>query len=278
AGAAADEVAFPTTGTRLEPASFGLPFPEAGTFGPRSTLAEGTPAAEGSVSAASARVATVPLPPEAVVAGAAATGALVVLLGLLSLLRRPENDLLVGTRRDVYELLKENPGLSAAEVAARTGLTHQTITYHLTVLTSSRLVVAQGRGARKFYFVNGSSFSPEERRLMSVIKDRETMEVLKLVVDAPGLCKKDLAERLGVSRQTVNWHLSKLEEAGLVAETKDGTSRHLAPAVPDLAGSTSRIAARLGDPKLSPWGQAMREPAVHGVALPPPPVMNSPTH
>lgn len=179
-------------------------------------------------------------------AGAAAAGGLLVLVGLLSLLRKPESEVLSGTRRVVYDLVAASPGITASDISARAGVTHQTVTYHLAVLQGSGLLTTQGDGGRKRYLVNGSGLTAEERRLLPLVKDPEAMALLRLVCGRPGITKTRVAEALGVSRQTVNWHLGKLLDADLVREHREGTQRALAPTGPGVEEAVARAAARIG--------------------------------
>jgi predicted transcriptional regulator len=55
-------------------------------------------------------------------------------------------------------------------------------------------------------------------------------EILRIVEASPGLCLRELAERVGVTRNAVLYHVRRLEEQGRVVTVRQGRSqRHFPP-------------------------------------------------
>lgn len=153
-------------------------------------------------------------------AAALAAGSLLLGFALYHLIKK--NAILKNkVRSAIAEQVLANPGSTITEIAAAVGVTHQTASYHLRLLQEHGLVIGVERGNKRLYFRNDGSFNQEERGLVAVLRDPESMRVLELVRTNPWIMKNEAALALGVSRNTLNWHLQKLLAAGLVSEARE---------------------------------------------------------
>lgn len=131
------------------------------------------------------------------------------------------------TRRRVYEHVRGRPGAPIADVAEAVDVSHSTATYHLDRLADADLVVALEDGNKLRFFPDGGAFTEEERVALAVLDDPGTRDVLRtLAVEGPSY-RAALAEALGISTPTVNWHLDRLRRCGLLRERPDGRRRTL---------------------------------------------------
>jgi len=131
------------------------------------------------------------------------------------------------TRRRIFEEVRTHPGQSIAEIATTVGVSHSTASYHLERLSAFSLLASTQDGNKMRFFVNGGTFTEEERRVLSALSNAETRNVLATVLARPGSYRAELTQVLGVSSPTVNWHLARLLAAGLVAEEPRGRNRYL---------------------------------------------------
>jgi DNA-binding transcriptional ArsR family regulator len=131
------------------------------------------------------------------------------------------------TRKTIYDAVCATPGLGVQEIAHLAGVTYSTTSYHLDRLIEAGMVVMSGNGNRLRYYKNGGQISEEERRLLPILENAEVCRILEAILDRPYTYRAALAERLGVSTTTINWHLKRLLELGLVRETREGRSAHL---------------------------------------------------
>lgn len=127
-----------------------------------------------------------------------------------------------GTRRRIFEAVAEEPGRGVQALADAAGVSYSTTAYHLGRLLEARMLVESRQGNRRRYFLNGGTFNEEERRTLHVLGKDETMRVLLDILDHPRTYRAEVAERLGVSTTTVNWHLRGLLDTGFVHEVRDG--------------------------------------------------------
>jgi predicted transcriptional regulator len=152
-----------------------------------------------------------------------------VLLGALALYNRVEregnfeND----TRRRIFDHVRTRPGESISQIATVVGVSHSTASYHLDRLVEFNLLTPTPDGNKVRFFVNGGMFTDEDRRVLTALTNAETRNVLATILAHPGSYRAELTNLLGVSSPTVNWHLARLLQAGLVLEDQRGRNRYL---------------------------------------------------
>lgn len=160
----------------------------------------------------------------AIVAAGLGTGA----LGLVALARRwpglglfplyarlaPRRALEHPRRASMVALLREEPGLSLAEVQRKLALSNGVARHHVALLEAAGVVrVVQDGPLRRLWPVESARVAPtpalRERALLT-LRERGPMR-------AP-----ELAHALGVSRQALHYHLKRLEQDGAILVRKDG--------------------------------------------------------
>ncbi|HEV8360701.1 MAG TPA: helix-turn-helix domain-containing protein [Candidatus Thermoplasmatota archaeon] len=179
-------------------------------------------------------------------------------------------------RSTIAEHVLHHPGSTITEIAQAVGVTHQTASYHLRLLQEHGLVLGVERGNKRLYFRNDGSFNQEERKYVAVLRDAESMRVLTLIRTNPWIMKNEAAASLGVSRNTLNWHLQKLIAAGLVSEARENGYCFLfcnRKASDDLLGTVAqKVEERKGDlPSDAPENGNGNGNGNGSVPAPPPP-------
>lgn len=170
---------------------------------------------------------------------------ILTLLGLALYSRiRPSATLANDTRKTIFEAVCANPGLGVQELSKTSGVSYSTTTYHLERLASAGMIVMTPEGNKLRYYQNGGNFSEAERRILPLLKNTEAARVLDAIASEPGTYRTQLAQRLGVTTTTINWHLRRLFEAGLIRETRQGRNAYLYPS-PQATQSLQNIAEKL---------------------------------
>ena len=180
---------------------------------------------------------------------AARPGGLEILAGagVLALYHRirPNAALENGTRKAIFDAVCASPGMGVHAIAERTGVSYSTTAYHLERLVEAGMIVMTPDGNKLCYYKNGGAFTEAERRLLPVLKNGEAVRLLEAILETPGTYRAALAERLGVTATTINWHLKRLRETGLVAEVRSGRNAYLYPRVGPLRESLVALAAKV---------------------------------
>lgn len=150
-------------------------------------------------------------------------------LGIVALYNRvrPEGSFDNDTRRRIFDQVRARPGQSIAEISLAVGVSHSTASYHLDRLTEFNLLASTQDGNKMRFFVNGGTFTEEERRILAALSNGETRRALATIIANPGSYRAELTAILDVSSPTVNWHLARLLASGLVTEEHRGRNRYL---------------------------------------------------
>lgn len=133
------------------------------------------------------------------------------------------------TRRQVYDVVQQTPGLYLSAVAEGAGIPLSTARHHARVLEQEGLLASRKvRGKRRFY-----PNDEEELALVAAVDDESTASVLDALEALGEASVARLADHIDRDPSTVTHHLQRLEGEGLVVRERDGRSvrNRLAPAV-----------------------------------------------
>ncbi len=174
------------------------------------------------------------MPPAATAAAltgaAVGAGALVLILpalkGLLGALpmfsRIRKEDLLEHpVRGDLFEAIQADPGIHFQELVRRIGKGRGTTEHHLRKLVAAELLVETTNKGFNCFFPKGEV----DRHLMAaapLLKGEGGRNVLNAICRQPGTVALQVAEHLGMSTSTVNYHIKRLTGAGLVSTERQG--------------------------------------------------------
>ncbi len=125
-------------------------------------------------------------------------------------------------RAEVYERIKANPGISMAELARAVEFGESTLNYHLRVLAKNEFVsqVRDGRYLRFFDRTTGQ-YANERKHALSALQNGTSSRIAAAILETPGVAQRELAARFGVAPSTVNWHIRRLSQVGLVDSRRD---------------------------------------------------------
>ncbi|QKY21527.1 helix-turn-helix domain-containing protein [Halolamina sp. CBA1230] len=148
-------------------------------------------------------------------------------------------------RDRLLEHVRDHPGRHASALGRELDLATGQLQYHLRRLRREDRVVADDRYGRTHYFPPG--YDERDRERIALAR-RETARAILAALLSGETPAADLADRLGIARSTLSYHVDRLSEAGLVDERRDECGRvHLSPSDP---GTTESLLATV-DPDAS---------------------------
>jgi predicted transcriptional regulator len=124
------------------------------------------------------------------------------------------------TRDRVGERVRADPGVHFNELVRALDLAPGQVQYHLRRL---EWVVAEEHYGRTHYYP--PEYDTEERRALALLRRETSADVVALLLAEAPLPATEVADRVGIARSTLSWHLDRLTEAGLVAEERDHRTR-----------------------------------------------------
>lgn len=128
-------------------------------------------------------------------------------------------------RRELFRLLCLRPCSTAGALAREAGLSSNAARWHLERMAAAALVV---RDPEATYYPKGF-IEPADGPLFRILAESGSRAVLRVVLEAPGSTQRELAEGLGVSRQSVFKSASLLEAHRLLTSIEDGRFRRYYP-------------------------------------------------
>ena len=97
-----------------------------------------------------------------------------------------------------------------------------TLRYHVGVLCRMGKVVAEQNCTGISYYGSGEPFPELEKRITGYSYEFPKGRIISLVLQHPGIARKDIASRLIMSGPNVTWHMRSLTREGIVKSERDG--------------------------------------------------------
>ena len=139
------------------------------------------------------------------------------------------------TRQRIYDAVKENPGSSARDVQRLEGLGWGETSHHLNRMVQAGVLRRERAPKRDFYFPMDVTWN--ERKCLMFLRGENTRRILFTLLATPGLRSVEVADRLGVGKSTVSFHLTRLVQGGLVLSSREDVTCRYRVAHPDQVTS-----------------------------------------
>ena len=129
------------------------------------------------------------------------------------------------TRRKIYNLLKENPGLHLSKIAKTLNLRVSLAEYHLRYLQKHALVQSDTHTGYSRYFLQGEA-EPRQKKNFSILRQETLLKIVLLLLKKKQAHHKELLEYLEISPSTLSYHLKRLQKNKIIEIDPQGTSRN----------------------------------------------------
>ena len=121
----------------------------------------------------------------------------------------------------VLQFVQENPGSHLRQIKRELTMSMGTIQYHLNLLEKQGKISSERHNLHKYYFPIGL-FEQKEKDLLKILNQETAREILMMILEKRNPTQTDIAKIIGISSASVNWHIKRLVELGLISELKDG--------------------------------------------------------
>lgn len=132
-----------------------------------------------------------------------------------------EDPLELDTRKEIFDLIRESPGIHFREISRRLDIPMGVVEYHIHYMLKRDLIVARREGRYKRYYAEGKHGSREKKVLPFLRKDVPRQILMNLLME-PGLRHRDLKEKMDVSGSTLTFHLKKMIRKDIIEEKEEG--------------------------------------------------------
>lgn len=149
------------------------------------------------------------------------------------------------TRDRIATHIRAHPGVHFSELVRSLDLAPGQVQYHLKTLLSRGTFVEEPLYGRTHYYPAG--YDRWERQALALLRRETARDVIAVVLDEGPVSPGTVAERLDIARSTLEWHLDRLVDEGIVTKRRDERDR--VTVVPERPDETVRL-LREADPTL----------------------------
>ncbi len=175
---------------------------------------------------------------------------------------RPEGILMSPTRQRIFEHLCHYPASRLRPMARKLEMNATVVQFHLRKMTAHQYLAAIDVEGSATYYPMDLRATREDMEALAFLADDSGREVLKRIVEKPGLTPAELAPEIGRSAAATRKLLKAMESKGLVAIIIDGRHNRAFPgdglaklekrSRQLLRGMRTRLMRRLARDRLSP--------------------------
>jgi predicted transcriptional regulator len=124
-------------------------------------------------------------------------------------------------KQRIYDYVKNNPGSHLRKICKELIIAMGDIQYQLKFLEKSGLIKSRRIGLYKTYYTV-SILGERDEKILAILQQETPRDVLLYLIENPGATQTELVRHKGFTAPTINWHMSRLIEIGLVYSCKKG--------------------------------------------------------
>lgn len=127
------------------------------------------------------------------------------------------------TRATITNSIETHPGLHFNELIRRLELAPGQLQYHIKQLQATEDVIAESVYGKTHYFP--PEYNQWERTALALLRRETAGEIVAYLLTEGDTSPAAVAEELDIARSTLEWHLDRLLEQGLVEKQRDISNR-----------------------------------------------------
>jgi len=96
-----------------------------------------------------------------------------------------------------------------------------TIQYHLNLLEKQGKIISEKQNFHKYYFPIGL-FEQIDREILKILNQETAREIIMMILEKTDSTQAEIARHVGIAPASINWHLKRIEETGLIEHIQEG--------------------------------------------------------
>ena len=128
------------------------------------------------------------------------------------------------TRRNIFDILKKNPGLHLSKIAQTLKLRVSLVEYHLRYLEKHGLIQSDRHTGYNRYFIMGEIKSIPKKNF-SILRQKTLLTIVLFLLKKKQAKHKEILNKIDVSAATLSYHLKRLVKNNILEVDQQGTSR-----------------------------------------------------
>jgi predicted transcriptional regulator len=121
--------------------------------------------------------------------------------------------------RRIYEYIVDNPSCHVRKISRKLDLAIGDTQYHLKILEKKDLIKSRRVGLFRMYYAV-AIFRERQQSILAVLGQEVPRDIILFLIESPGATQIDIARHESLTPPTINWHMSRLIEIGLVSRRK----------------------------------------------------------
>lgn len=124
-------------------------------------------------------------------------------------------------RGQIYGHIMSHPGEHYNHIKQKLGVTNGTLSHHLRTLELQGYIKSHRDGTYKRFYPTGMTIPRKKGIQLSDLQ----IGIVDAIRQSPGISQKDIAQREGISQQSVSYNLAILERMGILDSIRDGVRK-----------------------------------------------------
>lgn len=121
----------------------------------------------------------------------------------------------------VLQFIQDNPGCHLRYIKREVKMSMGSIQYHLNLLEKQGKIISEKQNFHKYYFPVGL-FKIEEREILKILNQETAREIIMIILEKTDPTQSEIARHVGIAAASINWHLKRIEETGLIEHIQEG--------------------------------------------------------
>lgn len=121
----------------------------------------------------------------------------------------------------VLQFIQDNPGCHMRYIKRKVELSMGTIQYHLNLLEKQGKIISEKQNFHKYYFPIGL-FEKIDREILKILNQETAREIIMMILEKTDSTQAEIARHVGIAPASINWHLKRIEETGLIEHIQEG--------------------------------------------------------
>jgi predicted transcriptional regulator len=123
------------------------------------------------------------------------------------------------TRRNIFNLILENPGIHFSKIAEILKIRTSLVDYHVLFLEKHDLIKSDKETGYKRFYAKGKIGSHEKNYLF-LLRQKSSLKIILFILKKGKSQHKDILENLDIAPSTLSYHLNKLVKNDIIEEDK----------------------------------------------------------
>ena len=132
-------------------------------------------------------------------------------------MKKKDNALKLKTRREIYDCIKNNPGLNFREISRKTNIPKSTLNYHINYLKKLDVIEIKSKGQYKLIYVK-HKIGTHDKEILQLLRQEIPCKIFLHFITVTYFSQKDICEELEIPTSTAEYHLKKLIDLGIIEE------------------------------------------------------------